>query len=102
MKITGEGARSIRATVVKALSLSLWLSRRDKGEETERAACRSSPLGSPDLVGASFAAHSQNHDRSDRGRSLNPVEGEKQATTRFAENGSVACGSRKKTGSTRG
>lgn len=43
MKITGEGARSIRATVVKALSPSLWLSRRDKGEETERAACRSLP-----------------------------------------------------------
>ena len=53
-------------------------------------------------AGASFAAHSQNHDRSDRGRSLNPV-GEERNKLRpdSAKTGLLPAAAVKRTGSTR-
>lgn len=91
MKIT-EGARSIRATVVKAFSLSsslfvsLSLSLSHSLAPWDLRRIWSLPV-SQRTLGITI-------DRIVGG--LNPVEGEKQAAARFGENGSVACGNRKK------
>lgn len=85
MKITeGEQGRFGPRSLKLSLSLSLSL-----------FGVALSPLGSPDLVGASSQRTLRiTIDRIVGG--LNPVEGEKQAAARFGENGSVACGNRKK------